>query len=162
MVKWKWIKDYEGLYNIDTEGRVYSTRKNGYLCLNLAGYKYWVVRLFKNKTVGVVTIHKLLLKTFVPNPNGYLYCNHKDGNKLNNNLSNLEWCTASQNTKHAFKIGLRNQKGENNAHHKLTEIQVTEIRKLKNKMKRIDVASKFKVTPGNISFIWKNKIWKYV
>ena len=52
-------------------------------------------------------VHRLVAKYFVPNPNGYLEVNHIDGNKENNCADNLEWCTRSQNNKHAFQTGLR-------------------------------------------------------
>lgn len=59
-------------------------------------------------------LHRLMAITFIPNPNNYPMINHKDGNKLNNDISNLEWCTNQQNMQHAFdtglKIGLRGDK----------------------------------------------------
>ena len=52
-------------------------------------------------------VHRIVAKCFVPNPNGYLEVNHKDGIKTNNSAQNLEWCTRSENNRHAFQIGLR-------------------------------------------------------
>ena len=51
-------------------------------------------------------VHRLLMESFVPNPNGYTHINHIDGNKLNNSLSNLEWCTPKHNTEEAVRLGL--------------------------------------------------------
>lgn len=72
---------------------------------------YYIVTLVsekgkrKNKRV-----HRLLMETFVPNPNNYPQVNHIDGNKLNNSLSNLEWCTAKHNTQEAIRLGLSKPK----------------------------------------------------
>ena len=59
-------------------------------------------------------VHRLVCLTFLPNPNKYPVVNHIDGDKTNNNVNNLEWCTISHNTKHAYKLGALCQKGENN------------------------------------------------
>jgi hypothetical protein len=84
--------------------------KNGYFRIRLNGKKY--------------SIHRLIAETFIPNPDNKPEVNHKDGNKLNNHISNLEWVTHSENTKHAFKMGLidkssiLNRKGKNNPNYK--------------------------------------------
>lgn len=54
-----------------------------------------------------VYLHRLVAMFFIENPNGYEEVNHKDGNKKNNSVNNLEWCNRSQNSKHAFQTGLR-------------------------------------------------------
>lgn len=54
-----------------------------------------------------VSLHRLVAPHFLPNPYGYSQVNHKDGNKQNNHFSNLEWCSAEQNTQHALETGLR-------------------------------------------------------
>ena len=60
-----------------------------------------------------IALHRLLAITFIPNPNGYRDVNHKDGDKLNNTLDNLEWCTHKDNIQHAVKAGLwGNRSGE--------------------------------------------------
>ena len=51
-------------------------------------------------------LHRLIAKAFIPNPNNCEFVNHKDGNKANNCIDNLEWCNTSQNTKHAYDTGL--------------------------------------------------------
>jgi hypothetical protein len=70
-------------------------------CISKTGYK--VVSLHRKTT----KLHRLLAIAFIPNPNNYTIINHIDGNKLNNELSNLEWCNHSHNLKHAYDIGLR-------------------------------------------------------
>jgi hypothetical protein len=56
-------------------------------------------------------VHRLAAKTFIDNPDNLPEVNHKDGDKLNNSMSNLEWITSSGNKIHAYKNGLNNQKG---------------------------------------------------
>ena len=64
-------------------------------------------------------IHRLVAKAFIPNPNNYPCINHKDSNKKNNNVDNLEWCTYKQNMQHASKNGLIKRKyGKENKHSK--------------------------------------------
>ena len=67
---------------------------------------YCVVTLRHKNKIKYKTVHRLVAETFIPNPNNYPVVNHKDGNKSNNKLENLEWCTYSYNSKHAIKNGL--------------------------------------------------------
>lgn len=53
------------------------------------------------------SVHRLVAETFIPNPNKLPQVNHKDGNKLNNHISNLEWCDSTHNNRHALATGLR-------------------------------------------------------
>ena len=90
------------------------------ICLKLAG------RYSKSKSIK---IHREVAKAFIPNPNNLRVVNHKDGNKLNNIITNLEWCTDSENTIHAYKTGLAKAKrGCDNIGSKLTKDEVIWIR----------------------------------
>ena len=73
--------------------------------------------------------HRIIATCFIPNPHNLPCVNHKDGNKLNNDTANLEWCSHSENTKHAYKTGLEKKCfGENHHAHKLTKENVLFIR----------------------------------
>lgn len=105
-----------------------------------------------------------MLENFEPRKNmSELQVNHIDGNKQNNNLNNLEWVTPSENIKHAYAIGLKNQSGEANNAAKLTEKQVIEIiEKLQNKQSMYSIAKEYGVSICTIKLIKDKKTWKYL
>lgn len=110
--------------------------------------------------------HQLVAQTFIPNPENKPCVNHIDGNKLNNKVDNLEWCTHSENLKHAYAIGLRSSKGESNTQAKLTEDDVRYIRKIYKKHDKLNntykLAKKYNVSPKCIMNIVNYKTWKHV
>ena len=75
------------------------------------------------------TVHRLVALAFIPAEVGKNFINHKDGNKQNNFADNLEWCTRSENMRHAYNIGLKSSCGAKNGRNKLTENDVMYIRK---------------------------------
>lgn len=75
------------------------TIRNGYICVALYNKN--------DKTTRQEYLHRLIGKAFISNPNRLLCMNHKDGDKMNNSLSNLEWCNKSHNNLHAYRSGLR-------------------------------------------------------
>lgn len=95
------------------------------------GYYSVRVNLSNRNDKKHIIVHKAVAYTFIENPNGYTVINHKDGNKLNNNVNNLEWCTYSHNLQHSYDVGLfdkRKISGENNHSSKLTWDNVQYIR----------------------------------
>lgn len=117
--EWKDIKDFEGLYQISNYGRVKSVSKiskiNGrvYPTIIMTCHpntkKYLEVELCKNGKQHRYRIHRLVANAFIPNQENKPQVNHKDGNKQNNRLDNLEWCTNGENQIHAFKNGLNHR-----------------------------------------------------
>lgn len=172
---WKDIKEYEGKYQVSNLGKVKSlfrekrTKCNGVqlvnervLAPNLNGL-YSTVTLSKDGIVTTRTIHSLVLKNFIENPLNKPCCNHKDGKKRNNIVSNLEWCTYSENLKHAFRHNLRSHKGSKCPNSKLYEEDVFKIKKsLKDGVKCIDLAREFNVHKGTISAIKNGLSWRFI
>lgn len=74
------------------------------------GYVY--IFLMNNNKNKNFRLHRLVAEAFIPNPNNKLQINHKDGNKKNNNIENLEWCNQSENMKHAYNNGLANNNNQ--------------------------------------------------
>jgi len=143
-------------YDIDKNGNVINLKKNKLMNIHVSynGYKY--VSL-PGKTHY---IHRLLGIKFIPNPLNLKEINHIDGNKLNNDLSNLEWCSSSDNTKHAYKIGLQSQKGENNARTNLKNLDIMKIKELSSKgTKQKELVNMFGINQSNISRIINSKTW---
>lgn len=100
------IKGYEGKYSITPEGKVYSDVNNIELKQSIGTTGYYRVNL-NNKDGGkTFKVHRLVAIHFIENPNNYNIVNHKDGNKLNNNVDNLEWCDYTHNNRHARELGL--------------------------------------------------------
>ena len=90
---------------------------------------YREVLLSENGKTNNARVHRLMAETFIPNPYNLRDVNHKDGNKLNNDISNLEWVSHSGNVKHAYDNGLEKKLlGENHHAHKLTKEAVKDIR----------------------------------
>jgi len=112
------IPGFEGLYAITKDGRVWGYKKwrsnAGWRKVsdNWSGYKR--IQLRKNGKYHYLTIHRLVAMTYIPNPKDLPCINHKDGNKQNNAVKNLEWCTYADNIHHADRTGLRIMpRGEN-------------------------------------------------
>ena len=160
------IPDFE--YKISNLGRVWSIRRNRFLKERISNCGYARVALAKNGTYKHLSIHRLVALAFIPNPENKPEVNHKDGNKLNNHVDNLEWNTSSENQKHAFKNGLQKTSkgiskgvGSKNPKAKLTEAQVIKIRE-SDLNKKYELAIAYSVTPNLISQIIRGKIWKHL
>ena len=104
MEEWRYIKGYEGKYQISNYGRVKSLKnsKGNYrekiMNPNDDTHGYLKVNLSKNNKKKTYKIHRLVAIHFIDNPNNYECVNHKDENKQNNRVENLEWCTKKYNT----------------------------------------------------------------
>jgi len=158
---WKDIKDYEGLYQVSNFGRVKSIYRIRIQHINEFGY-YRIV-LSKNSKLKTFSTHRLIAEVFLENPNNLPEINHKDGNKQNNCVSNLEWCTSSYNQIHAFKTGLQiPQCGIQRYNAKLTETQILEIRQLKDKHTQTEIGKMYGISFQHVSDIQNKKKWKHI
>lgn len=169
---WKDIKGYEGLYQISNLGNVKSLskqiiRSNGKkqtfkekkLKPGLSKNGYLSVSLFKNGKGKTYMIHRLVAETFIENINNYKCINHKDENKQNNIVNNLEWCTYEYN----------NQYNDKMKHRRINVLQYTKDNKLIKKWDGlINVEKELGISRNNITSVCKGKrryaggyIWKY-
>lgn len=178
MEEWRSIKGFEGSYEVSDLGRVRSLDRmvnsahnakrivlgqilraskepNGYLriCLSIRNrYKSY-------------SVHRLVAKAFIPNCDNKSQINHKDGDKENNTVPNLEWCTAKENSQHAVTTGLRvnTQRGSTHYGSILTESDVLTIRFLKAEgMPPKHIAEIFDIKSSHLSAIISKRIWKHV
>lgn len=162
---WKDIPDYEGHYQISNFGRVKSLKfnKNKIIIPRKTKNGYFDINLCKNNYIKNYKIHRLLMLTFKSdNYFDEAIINHIDGNKLNNNLDNLEWCTYQENSKHSYKIGLQTPtKGESHGMSKLNEKQVRIIRLcyINKYFNQYELGKIFNINQPNISNIINNKTW---
>jgi len=177
--QWKDIPDFEGIYQVSNLGKIRSLDRH--YC-NSSGDKryhagvpikqasdtqrYKQVGLHKHGISKTFRVHVLVMLCFVGIRQGNDVINHKDGDKNNNSLNNLEYCSQSHNMYHAhsnkliISIGL---KGEANHSSKLLNWQVVEIRNLHSKgLSQKNIAIKFKVSKSLISAIVKGEIWRHL
>ena len=103
---WEDIYGYKNLYKINNKGEIYSYISKKIVKSSKKSNGYLFIHLYNKGTNKCKYIHRLVAEAFIPNPNNYLEVNHKDGNKLNNCVDNLEWCTKKQNMQHASKNNL--------------------------------------------------------
>lgn len=155
-------RDY---YLVDEKGNIFNEHIQRYAKQRYrAGTKYHIINLKqKDGTSKGYRVHRLVAMAFLEKKSeDQNEVNHIDGNKENNSVSNLEWCTSSENQRHAFRAGLQNpRRGERSNFSKLTEqdIQtVFEMRKSGATTKAI--AEVVGCTPSNISYILHGKTWQ--
>ncbi len=177
--QWKPVKDYEGLYEVSSLGRVrsldrlagtrwgttekfvagvtltYTTKSNRYhrCCLQKTGRKR-----------KYVSVHRLVAEAFIPNPENKPQVNHINGAKKDNRAENLEWNTSKENINHAIESGLISIKGDNHPGAILNEDKVGEIKYLlnKNKLNQTEIGDMFGVTNYAICDIKRGKSGKHV
>lgn len=146
------------IYNIYTEYELKPFITNGYKTVNIQFGKrgYYKTKL----------IHRLIGQAFIPNLENKPLINHKDGNKLNNDISNLEWATYSENNKHAYDTGLKVAKGTNGekcnltTHSEKEAILVCEL--LQSGMSMKDISKEYNLGYDFIVKIRRGLTWKYI
>ncbi len=125
----KQIEDYPNYFVTET-GCIYSSKRDILLKGGEDKDGYILVTLQEGKRRRTAKVHREVARLYLPNPDNLPCVNHIDGNKQNNHPSNLEWCTVSHNTRHAYKLGALNQAGENNNACLNSDKQVKWVKKL--------------------------------
>lgn len=174
------ILNFENIYSVDESGNVFSLpksvriginggiRKQPFKKLRLYSMRSNHLRVYlaKNGKKYARQVHRLVAMAFIPNPNNYPFVNHLDGNPTNNNVWNLEWCTAKHNSIHACAMGLSKapyQVGSANSNSRLTDDIVRAIRArhiiLGNCAK---IAREYELDPKHVNAIVNRKAWKHI
>lgn len=176
MVKWVDIKGFEGLYQISSDGRYRHTKRISKVLkptITIARYDrngkpkytYLKARLSKKGKQTTYSIHRLVAHHFIYNPDGLPQVNHKDGDKLNNNVNNLEWVTGQENVTHARQNGLiQYQNGENNPNVKKSYDLILKIKALLKDCcyKQVQIAKAVGVHPVFVSEVKLGKKWAHI
>lgn len=166
---WKDIPGYEGLYQASRSGKIRSmSRRLDYrtgsrmidgriLRPALSKEGYLRVCLCREGEEKNGKVHRLICLTFLPNPENKPHVNHKDGNKLNNHVDNLEWCTASYNQRHAFAKGL----AKPNYSGRKIDYETAEIirKRCANGETKSVLGKEFGLSKGHIWFIVSGFCW---
>jgi hypothetical protein len=156
------IVGYEGLYSVSKDAKVYSWKTKKYLKPQLQNNGYVTVGLYLNKKSKVIPVHRIVAQAFLPNPLSLRTVNHKDFDKTNNNVSNLEWMTHQENSLHSTNRGIVS--GENNGNSKLTKQQVIEIRQ-KYKFRKytyLDLSKEYGVLKTYVGRIINRQVWNHI
>ena len=175
---WKDVVGYEGHYMVSNLGRVKSIkihnshgtvmkeRRNKLKKVYINERGYCKVSVIINSQSKRVSVHRLVAMAFITNPENKPQVNHIDGIRNNNYVENLEWCTATENVRHAWDNGLNKaKKGEEVAHTRLTNEEVIEIKKLyRSGMKIIDIHrnNNFNCSYGSMIKITAGLTWAHI
>lgn len=175
---WKNIEGYKGRYKVSNYGRVLSekrvyllkdgrsyTKSKKLMSPNPANNGYLKVQLSLKSKAKTVSVHRLVALHFKQNPRHLPQVNHIDGDKTNNHVDNLEWCSRVENIAHAVRNRLIVSKGTNNPNCKLTLIQVAQIQSLVSAgatNKFIFESELYPVTKENINSIRHKKSWSHI
>ena len=143
-------------YKITKDGQIISLkRRKEYIIKGyIDKYGYRRVLLYVDGKREKHFVHRLVAKEYIPNPNNLPQVNHKDGNKLNNHVDNLEWVTSKENVRHSIITGLR-KKGNN----KLNKEDVNEIKKLFDVNSMKEIADMYNVSLSCIKHIHAGHTW---
>jgi hypothetical protein len=146
-------------YTVTIDGKVIN-EKGKEIKPYLSKHGYLRISIYEDSKYKRVFLHRLIAEKFIPNINNLPCVNHIDGDKKNNNISNLEWCSYSHNNKHAYRIGLNKRKpGEKSHRHVLKENQVKYIYINPDGKTNKELADIYNVATQTISNIWSMRTW---
>src|SRR3990167_3057603 len=122
--------------------------------------KYKITKISYDGKKRDKLVHRLVAEVFIPNPENKPQVNHLDGNKLNNDLSNLEWATPSENQIHAFKLGLNHTRRKTGGVKLNLEIASEIVKLRKEGLSLTKISNKYNVTRGCIADVVQGKTWR--
>ena len=171
MIEWKPVKDYEGLYEVSSDGQVKSLERRIHYTLpsgkdssrlcrekvlrQYEGDRYATVALYDGHGGTTNRVHRLVAEAFCDNPESKPEVNHINGDKLENRAENLEWVTAEENYEHAMLNGLVDRL-------KLTESDVRNIKRDGKRGNQKVLAAMYGVTLHQINGIVNGRFWKTI
>ena len=160
---WKDVPGFEGFYTVSNLGRLYSFRRKKIMKPNKTKKGYLRTSLTINGLTKSLLVHRIVATAFISNTEEKSDVNHINGIKDDNKVSNLEWCSSSENSIHAINLGLKTmRKGEYHGRSKLTEKDVLEIRRIGKTMTQKEIAKKFGIVHSQVGFILRRIQWKHI
>lgn len=157
------ILNFEGLYQIDENGNILNVSKQRVFKPKSANSRgYVTVDLFKDGNRKGFLMHRLIAQSFIPNPLNLPFINHINGIKTDNRVENLEWCSASENTRHSFKIGLQSNLGSKHPQTSLSEDDVLKIRSMKDNLSIREISNLYNVSIPCIRQILNRTSWRHI
>jgi hypothetical protein len=164
--KWETVKGYPN-YLISSESRVMNKTTGKLKAISMHKHGHRVVRLFNEGKHQLLKIYRLKAIAFIPNTLNKREVNHIDGNRLNEDLSNMEWATPKENMKHSYDTGLCNgyfKKGLEHQHAKLSKDDVYNIRDLRHKynFRYKDIGSLYNITMDHAFRVANRKVHSHV
>lgn len=163
-VQWEPIDGFPG-YLISNDGRVYSEKTDTEMAQQPINDGYFIVGMYRNGDTDTKYVHRLVIEHFGPEPpSGDHEVNHKDGDKSNNHIDNLEWVTNQQNDDHARENYLKKAKGRQNNTNKLSVKDVLEIRVLyrNTDASQPELGEAYGVTHSQIGTIVRREQWTHI
>lgn len=172
--RWRQAKGFSERYFVSNMGRIFTTsahnKKNNPAIMKPAqefdkrrGRPGYMKTIMDGRTV---IVHRVIAATWIPNPDGKPFVNHKNGNKADNRAENLEWCTTSENIIHAYRTGLeRKALGEHHHAAKMTDEQVRQFKHEwahDRKMSRKQYAEKLGVSEAALKDIIRGRSWSWL
>lgn len=155
------IKDFEN-YQISNYGNVYSKNRKRLIAPQLTNMGYMRVQLWNKQVQKKFLVHRLVADAFIDNPENKQTVNHKDSNRINNHVDNLEWNTIQENNKHGFEFGNHvGMNGDKNPYYNITGLNHPRSKKVinikTNEIKSVrEAAKEIGISAGYLSDMLKN------
>lgn len=160
MCEWRAVVGFEGFYEVSSDGRIRHARFNRELKQVAArGYKHAHLSRTHPRLTKTARVHHLVAAAFLGPRAAGIEVNHKNCDKADNRVENLEYVTSQENTAHAVQMG-RQPRGERHGRAKLTESQVKEIAASREPLKV--VAARYGIERSTVWYIRKRKLWKHL